>query len=266
MYFLMKKHCKNEIQEVSNSLAKDKAEKIIQSYQTVGNNEVDDLQHKNSLPELIKQDKEKFEEEFNVSHEEEATPFKGKPKERHRRVQSLFKDFKPLTQEEKGEPEAFHPEEEADKERYYGPNYPKEQDINEGVDENLDYMSNDDEDDYDDNLDDDLIERDENGFAVPYTLTKEEFDDMYDDRNDLEKETLYWYEGNGTLVKNDRHITGNPNDEEIMDDEDKILATIGDASERFGENEDDQDTVYVYNDELKMLYEIKRIEDNYEAA
>lgn len=269
VYFFMKEQHKKDIENI----VENQVNNIISNYQQIGNKETEEVPQQNRLPEIIKQDQERFEKEFNIKREEEVTPFKGKPKERHRRVESLFANYKPPTPEEKGEPQSFHPEDEEDKEKYYGPNFPREQDINEGIDEKLDYMEDDDQDEdndnqfepqYDDDLDSDLKERDENGITLPYTLTKEEFEDCYNNNTMYEKETLYWYEGNGILVQNDRHIEGNtPQDELIMEDDDKIIETIGDSAERFGENEDEPDKVYVKNEELCMLYEVIKIEDEY---
>lgn len=269
MYFYMKKNIKNNVKE--------KIDDIILDYRAIGEEEVNNTEH-NNLPELIQQDKDKFNEEFNSKQEEEITPFKGK---KHRRVESLFGNYKQPTKEEKGTPQIFHPEDEEDKKRYYGSDvnvetkaYPQEQDINEGVDETLDFMEDNVENDdnsttnlknnYDDDLDSDLKERDEKNTNLPYTLTREEFDDLYNNNTLYEKETLYWYEGNGILVQNDRHIKGNsPKDELIMEDDDKIIETIGDSTERFGENEDEPDVVYVKNEELCMLYKVIKREENY---
>lgn len=282
VYFFMKEQHKKDIEEIVQK----KMDNLVTNYQNIGNSEIEtncDIQQ-NNLPKILKEDRKKFEEEFNSKKEEEVTPFKGKAKERHRRVESLFGDYKQPTKKEKGEPIDFHPEDEEDKKRYYGPNYsgednnensnyPREQDINEGIDETLDYLDDDDSDTnetvthenkYDDELDDDLRERDEKDFVMPYTITKEEFDDLYNNNTIYEQETLVWYEGNGILVQHDRRIEGcTPDDELIMEDEDKILETIGDATERFGENEDEPNIVYVKNEELCMLYRVIKDEDEY---
>lgn len=81
----------------------------------------------------------------------------------------------------------------------------------------------------------------------PYVIVPEEFDE-----NGYETVTLFYYK-DGVLIN---AITN-----EIIENGDELLGA--DFADHFGENENDEDSVYVRNDNVKIDFEILKVEEKF---
>lgn len=247
----------------------------------------------NELVSHIKEDVRTIKNDLNEEEPEEITEFqkaipKKPPVKQPRKIHNIFKEPPKVNE---NEPE-IHPYKTYDDFIKEGePNYPKENDIGEGSDEQLDQMeqaekdkkpvpagytyeeiygSNDPDKDLEERENElseeeqnelDQIENDElvseelnsDNKPDPYIISKEEF--IHGPKEGYDQELLDYYTADKVLAEDN---------ENIIDEEEQIKYVIGDAYKHFGQDSEDNLCVYVRNEYLAMEYEVHKIIGSYQ--